>query len=417
MTASIVTRTLTCGTTLIVETIPGVRSAALAWLVPAGSASDPAHLEGRSTLVSELLLRGAGDLGSREQADAFDRLGVNRSTSVGTYYQTVSATLLGDRLTDALPLIADMVRRPRFEAAALEPVRDLALQALHSLRDDPPERASILAKSRHLPVPINRSGLGTEQGLSACTIEDITESWSALARPGRSIIALAGAVDPDAAARTLDALLADWTGTTPEPLLAAPPPRGYAHEPDESAQVQIIVVHDAPPERDADSTAERVVNAVLSAGMSSRLFTEVREKRGLCYSVSAGYSPARDHGIVSAYVGTMPNRAQQSLEVLLAEMQRINTPEGRVTREEFDRAIVGMKSRLIFSGESTAARAGALATDYHKLGRARSLAEIAAEIDRLTLDAVNDYLSRRMLGRLTIQTLGPEALVAPEDAA
>lgn len=417
MAASITTRTLACGMPLIVETIPGVRSAALAWLVPAGFATDPPHLEGRSTLVSELLLRGAGDLGSREQADAFDRLGVNRSATVGTYYQTISATLLGDRLLGALPLIVDMVRRPRFEAAALEPVRDLALQALDSLRDDPPERASILAKSRHLPVPINRSGLGTEQGLSACTIEDTAESWSTLARPGRSILALAGAVEADAAARALDTLLAGWTGSAPEPALGAPPSRGYAHEPDESAQVQVIAAHDAPPERDADSTAERVVNAVLSAGMSSRLFTEVREKRGLCYSVSAGYSPARDHGIVSAYVGTMPDRAQQSLEVLLAEMQRINTPDGRVTREEFGRAIVGMKSRLIFSGESTAARAGALATDYHKLGRARSLAEMAAEIDRLTLDAVNEYLSRRSLGRLTIQTLGPEALVAPKGAA
>lgn len=417
MTATITTRTLACGMPMIVETIPGVRSAALAWLVPAGSATDPARIEGRSTLVSELLLRGAGGLGSREQADAFDRLGINRSTSVGTYYQTIATTLLGDRLADALPLIVDMVRRPRFDAAALEPVRDLALQSLESLRDDPGERASILAKARHLPVPINRSGLGTEEGLTACTIEDITESWSALARPGRSILALAGAVDADGAARSLDALLAGWTGTTPEPVLGTPPPRGYAHEPDESAQVQVIVAHDAPPERDANSMAERVVNAVLSAGMSSRLFTEVREKRGLCYSVSAGYTPARDHGIVSAYVGTMPDRAQQSLEVLLAEMRRINTPEGRITREEFDRAIVGMKSRLIFSGESTAARAGALATDYHKLGRARSLAEMAAEIESLTLDGMNGYLSRRSLGRLTIQTLGPESLVPPKSIA
>ncbi|GIK20083.1 MAG: putative zinc protease [Phycisphaerales bacterium] len=417
MTASISTRMLACGMPLIVETIPGVRSAALAWLLPAGSATDPAHLEGRSTLVSELLLRGAGDLGSREQADAFDRLGVNRSTSVGTYSLTISATLLGNRLPEALPLIVDMVRRPRFDPTALEPVRDLALQSLDSLRDDPPERASILAKARHLPVPINRSGLGTEEGLGSCTIEDIAESWHALARPGRSILALAGAVDADAAARALDALLADWAGTTPEPVLGPPPPRGYAHEPDESSQVQVIVAHDAPPERDTNSTAERVVNAVLSAGMSSRLFTEVREKRGLCYSVSAGYTPARDHGIVSAYVGTMPDRAQHSLEVLLAEMRRINTPDGRITREEFDRAIVGMKSRLIFSGESTSARAGALATDYHKLGRARSLAEMAAEIDRLTLDGVNAYLSRRSLGRLTIQTLGPAPLVAPDGAA
>src|SRR6185503_155644 len=111
-----------------------------------------------------------------------------------------------------------------------------------------------------------------------------------------------------------------------------------------------------------------------------------------------------------------PERAQESLDVLHAELERINTPDGRITPDEFWRAVVGMKSRLVFSGESTSARAGSLAADYHRLGRARSLDEMAGEIDRVTLDQVNAYLAGRELGRLTVQTLGPAALRPPTGA-
>lgn len=409
----ITTRTLRCGAPLVVETIPGVRSAALSWLIPAGSAADPGRLEGISTMWAELICRGAGELGSREHADALDRLGAGRSTDVGTYYLRVGVTTLGDRLEETLPLIADMVLRPKMEAEAVEPARDLALQAIESLKDDPQQRAMLAARARHHASPINRSGMGTVEGLQAVTREDLVEGWGQTARPGRSILAAAGAVDADALEAAFNTLLAGWAGTTAEPKNEGQPARGYGHEEDESNQVQIVVVHDAPPEPAEESLLEKIVASVLSGGMSGRLFTEVREKRGLCYSVSAGYRGDRDYGGVSAYVGTTPERAQESLDVLIGELVRIGTPEGRVTEDEFRRAVVGMKSRLIFSGESTAARAAALAADMHKFKRPRSLDEMAQKIDKVTLDQVNAYVAKRGLGRLTIQTLGPSALKPP----
>jgi predicted Zn-dependent peptidase len=112
-------------------------------------------------------------------------------------------------------------------------------------------------------------------------------------------------------------------------------------------------------------------------------------------------------------VGTTPDKAQESIDVLVGELQRLTTPAGRVTPEEFARAKVGMKSGLIFSGESTASRAASLAADQRKLGRPRSLDELAAKIDAATLDQLNSYLARRTLGRVTIQTLGPKELRPP----
>ncbi len=412
--STIVTRTLDCGMPLLVERIEGVSSAAITWLLPAGAATDPDDRVGMSTLWAELIMRGAGALDSRAHADAMDRLGASRSADVGTYYLRLSSTMLGTRLLDTLPLVVDMVRSPRMEPDAVDAARDLALQSLESLKDDPQERAFIAVRSRHHPKPINRSSHGSAEGLTACTRDELVQLWKTRATPGRAIFAAAGAVDPDALARELNRLLKGWSGSTPAITLGPKPPRGYAHETDQSNQVQIVLKHDAPTEGHADARLEKMVVNVLSGGMSGRLFTEVREKRGLCYSVSAGYRAERDFGAVTAYVGTTPERAQESLDVLNQELQKLHSPAGAITPDEFQRAVIGSKSRLVFSGESTGARAAALAADQHRLGRARSLRELAEEIDRVTLDQLNSYLTRRSMGVVTIQTLGPSTLTPPK---
>ncbi len=404
---------LACDTPLIVEEVGGVRSASMCLLLPCGAAYDrPAKL-GRSALWAELLMRGAGGLNSRDQADAFDRLGASRSTEVGSYTFRLGAVMLGSRVRDVLPLLVDSFRRPRMDEEAIEPSRDLALQAIDAVKDDPQQRAMILLRSRHHPTPLDRSGLGTPEGIRALSRAELLGEWPTSAVPKGSIFAFAGAVNADELRCELDRLLDGWSGAIAEPALGQPPQRGCYHEHDESSQVQIVLAHDAPSEPHPDSILEKYCVSVLSGGMAGRLFTEVREKRGLCYSVSAGYRPDRDYGVVSAFVGTTPERAQDSLDVLFAELQRISSPQGRVTPEEFARARVGMKSSLVFSGESTGARSVALASDQRKIGRPRSLEEMARAVDEVTLDQLNAYLARRSMGTITIQTLGPKALRPP----
>lgn len=416
--SNITTRTLSCGMPLIVESMSGVRSLGVTWLLPAGSATDPEDRLGLSTMWEELLMRGAGDLDSRAQTDAMDRLGVSRSTDVSTQHLRVGFTLLGTRLRDALPLMVDMVRRPRMEEDAIEATRDLALQSIEALKDDPQERAVLTLRARHNPAPLNRSSLGTVDGLTAITRENLVNGWERRARPGGSVMAIAGDVEAaggaDAIARDLESLLKGWSGAAERPSVGTAPDRGsYMHVQDASAQVQIVLMHDGPAERDESSNLERVAMNVLSGGMASRLFTEVREKRGLCYSVSASYATDRDYGRVVGYVGTTPERAQESLAVLLQELHRINTPTGAITREEFDRAMIGIRANLIFSGESTGARASALASDQYRLGRARSLDEMVRAFEAISLDQVNRYLASRTLGETTIVTLGPTGLTRP----
>ncbi len=403
---------LSNGLRVAIEPMSDVRSVGVCLLVPAGSAREPAELQGLGAMWSELLLRGAGELDSKRQADAFDALGLSRGVNTRTLFASITMRAMGSRLDGGLELLVSMVRDPRFEESAIEPTRELALQSLASLADNPRERCALKAREHHLPEPINRSGYGSEQTLRAITREDIADGWHRLARPEGSILAIAGDTDPDAIRTRLESLLSDWSGSTPEIEIDPQGVRGYHHEQDQSNQVQIDVLHDAPADAHEDSILEHTVQSILSGGMSGRLFTEVREKRGLCYSVQSSYAPSRDFGTVAAYVGTTPERAQESLDVLLSELDRINTKRD-VTEEEFERAIIGMKSRVVFSGESTAARASAIAGDIHRRGEPRTLQQIAELIDAVTLDRVRDYLARRDPGRLTIQTLGPAALDSP----
>lgn len=414
--STITTTTLECSMPLVVEEISGVRSAAVTLAIPAGNGEDSADALGLAPMLAELVLRGSADRDSRADADAFDRLGVARSAAAGVYYLSLSATMLGDRLEDALILLVDMLRKPRFDDSTIDPAREQCLAALESLKDDPQERAVLTARDRHFASPFDRTGLGNAQGLRSLTRASIISGWSQRAVPSRAICGVAGDVKAPHVAAILNRLLHGWTGSRPAFAIGPAKSRGYQHTDDPSNQVQIILLHDAPcdnAQTERQALLEKVIVNVLSGGMAGRLFTEVREKRGLCYSVSASYRGDREFGTCSAYVGTTPEKAQQSLDVLIAELQRINTPEGRITPEEFQRAIVGMKTGVVFAGESTSGRAGALVNDVHRFGKPRSLASLAAAIDSVTLDEVNAYLATRGLTRPTIQTLGPVALKSP----
>lgn len=410
----ITTERLASGATLLIEPMQGVRSAAVSIAVPAGLSSEPGDRLGAAGVASEVLMRGAAGMDSRQLADAFDHAGCTRSISAGTRSMLFRGTTIGDRLGEAIELFAKTILEPRFTAEALDPAKSLSLQALDSLSDDPRERASIETRRRHMPEPYNRSTYGDAAGIEAITIQDLQTWWGGRAVPGGTIIGVAGAVDPARVIDQVNAAFDGWQGSVDDIEPVGDAERGVGHIDDDSNQVQILAMFDLPNERDEQAAIrEKLAGSVLSGGMSGRLFTEVREKRGLCYAVSAGYRGDDRFGALSAYVGTTPERAQESLDVLTAELRRIRTPEGAVTSDEFERARTGMRANIVFHGESTAARASALVADYQKLGRARTLDEMTAAIDAVTLESLNEYLASTPLGGATLQTLGPKELTPP----
>jgi predicted Zn-dependent peptidase len=179
----------------------------------------------------------------------------------------------------------------------------------------------------------------------------------------------------------------------------------YTHIPNDGAQVHIALMTETVKPTDEDYYNARVAISVLSGGMSARLFTEVREKRGLCYAIGARYHGMKEAAGVMCYAGTTPDKAQETLDCVIGEFNRLG--EG-ISREEIDRAKVGLKSSLILQSESSSSRAGSISSDYYMLGRVRSLDEIKDRIEATSVDSVLAFLRNNPFSDFTIVTIGPK---------
>lgn len=395
------------GLWLVAEPIAHAQSLAMTFLLPAGVIVEPEGQQGMAALLAEMICRGAGELDAKAHSDALDQLGVQRGTDAETYHLRLGATMIGKKLPEVLPLLIDMIRRPMLAKSALGPSRDLALQALAGLEDEPQQKVFLELKARHYPQPFGRSALGVKEHLEAIKLRQVRAYHKACFVPQGAILGFAGQFDWGQLRDLVEKLLGDWKGYVAEPATGAPASRGYTHQTAPSSQVHIGLMYDALPERDPQSILYRAAAALLSGGMSGRLFTEVREKRGLCYAVYAAYGGSRDRGAMLSYAGTTPQRAQETLDVLRGELVRLS--DG-IEPDEFQRAIIGMKSRLVMQGESTSARARAIAADQYIYDRPRSLDEMAAEVDGVTLDALKRFVAEHRPKAMTIVTIGPDAM-------
>jgi predicted Zn-dependent peptidase len=178
----------------------------------------------------------------------------------------------------------------------------------------------------------------------------------------------------------------------------------------DSTQTQIGIAYPAVPYRHEDYYAAWAAVSVLSGGSSSRLFTEVRERRGLCYSVFAMLHSQLTEGRVLAYAGTTAERAQETLDVTLAELQRLSSG---IERAELERCKAGAKSALIMQQESTASRASAMARDWLHRGRVVPLEEVHQRLDALSVADVNRYVQAHPADNVCVLTIGPAALEVP----
>jgi len=390
--------------------MPGMQSAAMTLLVPAGSATDPVDRLGSATVISDLVLRGAGSRDSRQLTDYLDSLGLQRSSSVGVHHSRFSCAALAGKVIEGLATYADIIQRPHMPEPGFTAARDLALQALAGIDDEPRQKLLIKLREWHFPSPYGRNSMGQRNDLEKLTLELCKTDHQRRYHAHGAILAVAGNIDFDEVRSAVQSVFGNWNGALPQPLELLPPPGNFHHETQDSEQTHIGIAYPSIPETDKDYYTVRLAMEVLSGGMSGRLFTEVREKRALCYSVWAGYSSLKGQGSILGYAGTSNDRAQATLDCFMTELHRLS--DG-VTQPELDRAKTGLKASTIMQGESTSSRAGAIAHDYFMRGRIRTLDEIKNAIDSVTLDQVNAYLKTNKPGPFTIVTVGPKELKLP----
>ena len=318
-----------------------------------------------------------------------------------------SAAQLGRNLPDVLAIHADVLRRPRLEDKSFEPCRDLVHQDLAALEDEPQRKCSLLIREKFYPHPLGRCVYGRAESLKAITAESVHAHIREHFGPRGAILAAAGRIDWQGFCDLAERHFGDWDQQPAGAVKPTAAGRSVTHVQKDSAQVHIALAHRAATADDPRYYAARVADAILSGGMSSRLITEVREKRGLAYWLGTQYHSLKSCAGMFTYAGTRPEVAQQTLQVTVGQLRSIG--DG-VRAEELERARVQLKSATIMHGESTAARAAALASDWYHLRRLRSLAELSEAIDNVTGDDVLGY-ARGFLGRVfTALVIGPEPL-------
>lgn len=402
------------GLVLVAEAMPHVQSAAFSLLLPAGAAYDLPGALGSASMLAEWITRGAGSRDSRALLTALDNLGVSHGEGAQTLHTSVSAATLGRNLVPALEIFADVVLRPHLDDEEVEPIRALAIQNLQSLEDDPGSKVIYELRRRHFPDPWGRPSPGTIADIENITPDILRAFHQAHYQPRGAILAVAGALDWDHLRDAVGRLFGSWE-PQPEPVIVTTATGSRRdHLLKETQQTQIALAYPTVTVTSPDYYQARAMIGVLGGYSSARLFTEVREKRGLCYTVYASYESQKDRAAVVCYAGTSTDRAQETLDVTLDEIHRLG--RDGLDAEELDTMRAGLKSSLIMQQESSMSRAGSLASDWYYLGRVRPIDEIAASLDALTPESVGDFARQHAPTDMTILTLGPTPLQLPPES-
>lgn len=404
------TFSLVNGLAVLAEEVPHAKALSFAFLFPAGSARDPEGGAGCLTVLDEVLFRAAGSYDAEAFISRIDSLGLLRSSDAARDAYHHSCALDTEVFEEAMEIYRLAFDEPRITKEDLEAGQALALSALERLEDEPTQRAVHETANRHLPAPLDRSPMGLREEIETLSCEGLAADARRRLRPAGAYLAVTGPISSGRVREVLERRLAPWTGETlPLAEAATRKPPSENRIPSPSAQTQITLVSEWIPPDDPDEPKAVLATQVLSGGMGSRLFVEVREKRGLVYSVWASLQALRGRLDLYAYAGTMPAREAETREVLEKEIRRIS--EG-VTEAEFERALFGIRSRLAMDSESVAGRSLRLLVDLFRRGRARTFEERESEFLRVKREDLNRFLAERPLGAFTRLRLGPDS--APE---
>jgi predicted Zn-dependent peptidase len=407
VTQKIYSHQLANGLVLVAEEMDWLESAAFALLAPAGCAYEPATGLGLGNLTCEMAQRGAGQRDSRQFLADLENLGAESSASVSLGHTSFGGSMPAESLHSVLGIYGDLVQRPHLPEDELDEARAACLQDVRAVEDDLAQKLMLTLRQRHYADPWGRGSQGTAPTLESQKMADVRSFWKNHYSPAGAILSVAGKIRWHELKDHVEQVFGAWSASPPPAISERPPPRKYTHVTAESSQTHIGIALDSVSYSSPDYFQIRGAIGVLSDGMSSRLFTEVREKRALVYTVYAMCHSLKDRGAVLAYAGTTAERAQETLDVMAAELRRLYAG---VTDDELSRLKGRIKRALIIQQESSPSRAGSIALDWYYLARVRPLDELKRIIDGLSAESINAWLAAHPPAEMTVATVGPGKL-------
>ena len=280
------------------EPMPRLQSAAFAFSIPAGCKYDPVEKIGLANLTCEMIQRGCGKRNSRQFIEDLEILGLDGSSNVSNSHASFGGAMPAETFLDALDIYADMLRRPHIPEEQLEDGRMVCFQEVRSIEDDLGQKTMIELKRRHFPDPLGRTCHGTMESVASLTLGDTKSFFENNYTPEGMILSVAGNVEFEKVRDHVEKILGDWQAPAREEIEISAPLGGNQHIQHDSNQTHISLAFPSVSYNNPEYFRARGVVGVLSDGMSSRLFTEVREKRGtlllrFCFTVFAKRSRMR----------------------------------------------------------------------------------------------------------------------------
>ncbi|HUR84901.1 MAG TPA: pitrilysin family protein [Solirubrobacteraceae bacterium] len=395
---------LDSGVRIVTEAMPSVRSATLGLWIATGSAVETTAEAGLSHLVEHMLFRGTDRYGSLEIDQIFDTMGAELNAGTGKESTSVYARVIDEHLPLAFDVVSDMVWHPRLAADDLANEREIVLEEIAMYEDDPQDRVfDVLGEAVFGDHPLGRAVIGSADVVGSTSAETLAGFHAAHYAPSGIVIAAAGSLDHDAIVELARAIevAAGPSSPVPPPLTADQLTPRLRFLRKDTEQYHLAIGAPAITRYDERRFALRVLDNILGGTSSSRLFQEVREHRGLAYSVFSFQSLHADTGQIGLYLGTRPDNVEPALQVVAGELARLRA-DG-VTADELERSKENVKGRIVLSLESTAARMNRLGAAVLNDMPLLSVDEVVRRIEAVTLDD---------LAELTSDLLAPERLSA-----
>jgi predicted Zn-dependent peptidase len=399
--------TLPNGLRVISETMPSMRSVALGCWVDTGTRDETGNEAGVSHFLEHLLFKGSEKLSARDVSETFDAIGAESNAFTSKETTCYWARLLDQDLATGLDILAEIIQRPAFRPHEIDAERQVVIEEINMNDDDPSDVAfenftAALFADHPLEAPV----LGTRESITAMSRDDINGYWKRRYGAGSMVIAAAGSVEHQALVDVVEERFGDWSGEPVDHMSGeAKSPSSIKLTRRDTEQAHLVLGGKGLIRTDERRWAFEILNHVMGSGMSSRLFREVREERGLAYAVYTFRLAYNDAGGWGVYVGTTPSQTETAMTVILDELAKA-AADG-ITEAELDRAKGSMRGGLALSLEDSNSRMVRLGRDELSGMPHLSVDERLKKLDAVSLEDVQMVAAGLFSAERVIGAVGP----------
>ena len=405
MTEQVMITTLPSGLTVLTERMERVETVSFGAYIGAGTRHETAAENGVAHFLEHMAFKGTASRSAIDIAEAIENVGGHINAYTSREQTAYYVKLLKEDLGLGVDIIGDILCHSSFEVEELERERGVILQEIGQANDTPDDIVFDHFQSAAYPSqPMGRPVLGTEAIIRGMKREALPGFMAAHYTPENMVIAACGKLEHE----RLVEMVARHFSDLPKAERHAPMPADYTggeyRESRDLDQAHIVLGFDAPAYGEPGYYPSMLLSTLLGGGMSSRLFQEIREKRGLVYSIYSFTSPAEDGGLFGIYAGTGESEAAELMPVTLEELAKVQLA---VSEAELNRARAQLKAGLLMSLESTGSRCEQLARQWQIFGRVIPAAETVAKIEAVTQADVCAVAAKIFKSRPTLATIGP----------